>query len=48
MYIQPLHLAGGIVKCAKFNEAKRSCMVKTLNIMDANINGFTVCEACVV
>ena len=23
-------------------DAKRSCMVKTLNIMDANINGFTV------
>ena len=23
-------------------EAKRSCMLKTLNIMDANIKGFTV------
>ena len=23
-------------------DANRSCMVKTLNIMDANINGFTV------
>ena len=25
-------------------DTKRSCMVKTLNIMDANINGFTVID----
>ena len=39
-YIRPLRLEGGIVNSLNLMEAKRSCMVKTLNIMYANINGF--------
>ena len=39
-YIRPLRLEGGIVNSLNLMDAKRSCMVKTLNIMYANINGF--------